>query len=192
SIKSSTKNGMMPRKTVSERMPVVPATTKALIPTGGVTIPISMNLTIKMPSQIGSKPNSRATAKSNGTEIISSDNDSNTMPNGIRLSSSISISNQAGISQDNTASVIIFGTRAAIKNEDKMPEPITMKSTMAVVDAVFCRAVVSPSQMPFHPSLRTSTSRMITAAMAPNAADSVAVKIPEYIPPKTMANRIMM
>src|SRR5699024_3876012 len=117
---------MMPRKTVSERMQVVPSTTKALVPNGGVTITSSMNLTIKMHSHISSKPNFRATGKSNGTEIMSSDNDSNTMPNGIRLSSRISIANRAGISQDNTASVIIFGTRAAIKNEDKMPEPITM------------------------------------------------------------------
>src|SRR5699024_8343743 len=172
---------MMPRNTVSERMPVVPATTKALMPTGGVTIPTSMNLTIRMPNQIGSKPNSTATGKSSGTEIINRDNDSNTMPSGIKLSSRISIANRAGISQDNSASVIIFGTRAAIKNEDKIPEPMTMKNTMAVVEAVFWKAVVSPSQMPFHPSLRTSNSRMMTAAMAPNAADSVAVNSPEYI-----------
>src|SRR5699024_10092129 len=190
STRSMRKKGMMPRNTVSDRMPVVPATTKALMPTGGVTMPISMNLTIRMPNQMGSKPNSRATGSSNGTEIISSDNDSSTMPSGTRLSNRMSMTMVGDIFQDNTASVIMFGTRAAMKNAVRIPEPMTMKNTMAVVEAVDSRAPLIPSQMPLAPSLRSSNSRIKTAAMAPKAADSVAVKIPEYIPPNTMANRI--
>src|SRR5699024_3009853 len=192
STRSIKKNGMIPRNTVSERMPVVPATTKALIPTGGVTIPISMNLTIRIPSQMESKPNSSATGNSSGTEIINRDSDSSTMPNGIKLSNKMSMTIDGGISQASTASVILFGTWAAIKNDDKMAETITMKDTIAVVDAELWSAWLIPFQMPLAPSLRSSKSKMMTAAIAPNAADSVAVKIPEYIPPSTMANRITM
>src|SRR5690625_2027039 len=190
--RSMTKNGMMPLNTVSERIPVVPATTNALMPTGGVTMPISMNLTIRMPNQIGSNPNSSATGSSRGTEIISSDSDSSTMPIGIKLNNRMSMAIWGAMFQDSTASVIIFGTRAAMKNEDNMADPITMKNTMAVVEAVFCSALVIPAQMPLAPSLRSSNSKMMTAAMAPNAADSVAVKMPEYMPPNTIVNRMTM
>src|SRR5699024_10641231 len=178
STRSMRKKGMMPRKTVSDRMPVVPATTKALMPTGGVTMPISMNFTIRMPSQMGSKPNSRATGSSRGTEMTSRDRDSRTMPSGTRLSSRMSMTRVGDIFQPRTALVIMLGTRAATKN------------AMAVGEAVDSRAPVMPCQMPLAPSLRSSMSRMMTAAMAPKAADSVAVKIPEYMPPNTMVNRM--
>src|SRR5690625_261152 len=190
STRSMRKKGMMPRKTVSDRMPVVPATTKALMPTGGVTMPISMNFTIRMPSQMGSNPNSRATGSSRGTEMTSRDRDSRTMPSGTRLSSRMSMTRVGDIFQPRTALVIMLGTRAATKKAVRIPEPITMKNTMAVVEAVDSRAPVMPCQMPLAPSLRSSMSRMMTAAMAPKAADSVAVKIPEYMPPNTMVNRM--
>src|SRR5699024_6133003 len=127
------------------------------------------------PNQMGSNPNSKATGNNKGTEIISSDSDSRTMPRGTRLSSRMSMTKVGDMFQDNTVSVIMLGTRAAMKNAVRMPEPMTMKKTMAVVDAVASRAPVMPFQIPLAPSLRSSHSRMITAAMAPKAADSVAV-----------------
>src|SRR5690625_1399518 len=181
--RSMRKKGMMPRKTVSDRMPVVPATTKALMPTGGVTMPISMNFTIRMPSQMGSNPNSRATGSSRGTEMTSRDRDSRTMPSGTRHSSRMSMTRVGDMFQPRTAMVTMLRTRAATKKAVRMTTTITMHTTMAVVDAVDCRAPVMPCQIPLAPSLRSSMSKMTTAAMAPNAADSVAVKILEYMPP---------
>src|SRR5699024_8848761 len=137
STRSMTKNGMMPLNTVSDGIPVVPDTTNALIPTGGVTMPISMNFTNRMPNQIGSKPNSTATGSSSGTEIISRDSDSRTIPSGIKLNSRTSMAMVGETFHDRTAAVIMFGTRAAMKNEDKMAEPMRMKNTMAVVEAVY-------------------------------------------------------
>src|SRR5699024_1373010 len=166
STRSMRKKGMMPRKTVSDRMPVVPATTKALMPTGGVTMPISMNFTIRMPNQMGSNPNSKATGNNKGTEIISSDSDSRTMPRGARLSRRMGTTQVSGTAQGNTVSVIVLRTRGAVKDAVRMPQPMTMQRPMAVVDAVASRAPVMPFQLPLAPSLRSSHSRMITAAMA--------------------------
>src|SRR5690625_899208 len=192
STRSMTKKGIIPLNTVSERMPVVPATTNALMPTGGVTIPISMNFTIKIPSQIGSKPNSRATGSSKGTEISNRDSDSSTIPSGMRLNNRMSMTICGGMVHPSTASVIMLGTWAAIKNEDRIAEPMTMKNTIAVVDAGLSSAWVIPRQIPLATSLRSSYSKMMTAAIAPNAADSVAVNTPEYIPPSTIRNKITM
>jgi hypothetical protein len=77
-----------------------------------------------------------------------------------------------------------------MKNIESTAEPTMIEKTIEVVPAVSLRAEVRASRMAVQPSRHISMTRNTPAASAPIAADSVGVKIPEYMPPNTMKKRM--